>query len=166
LQGALYIFLFFGCAAFAGVGATVAFIDPTRPRAVGATAMIVASVVGIATVRLWRRVLPAIFACGALNGLIIVGEGHALDSPGVPVTRTLGILLTLAMIAAAVLTTLANRRQFTFVERLSLIGISLCFALLFSSFDIQPAAITGALCCACIPLINSFVSHRSRTSSI
>jgi hypothetical protein len=166
LQVALYIFLFFGCAAFAGVGATVAFVDPTRPRAVGAAAMIVATVVAVATVRLWRSVLPAIFACGALNALIILGEGHALNAPDVPVPRPVGLLLTLAMVAAAILTARANRRQFTLVERLSFIGIFVCFALLFSAFDIQTVAMIGALCCACFPLATSFVADKSKTSSI
>jgi hypothetical protein len=166
LQGALYIFLFFGCAACAGVGATVTFIDPTRPRAVGATAMIAASAIGIATARHWRRVLPAVFLCGALNGLIILAEGHALNSPGIPVPRLLGVLLTLGMIAGAVLTAAANRRQFSSVERLSFSGIFLCFALLFSSFDVQSAAVAGALCCASIPLFSGFLAHRSRTSRV
>lgn len=166
LQSTIYIFLFFGCAACAGVGATVTFIDPTRPRAVGAVAMIAASAIAIATVRHWKRVLPAIFLCGALNGLVILAEGHALSAPGIAVSRLLGAVLTLAMIAGAVLTAAANRRALTLLERLSFSGIFICFALLFSAFDVQFAAMAGALCCACIPLISSFFSHRSRPSSV
>ena len=164
LQGAFYIFLFFGCAACAGVGATVTFVDPTRPRAVGAVAMIGAAAVAIATARLWKRVLPAIFLCGALNGVIILVEGHALNSPGIPVSRLIGALLTAAMILGAVLT--ANRRPFTALERLSFSGIFLCFALLFSAFELQAAAMAGALCFACIPPIGTVVSHRHRTSRV
>lgn len=166
LQSAVYIFLFFGCAACAGVGATVTFIDPTRPRVVGAVAMIAATAVAIITVRHWKGVLPAIFLCGALNGLIILAQGHALNSPGIPVSRVLGAVLTLAMVAGAVLTAAANRRAFTLLERLSFTGIFICFALLFSAFDVQFAAMAGALCCACAPLISGFWSHRSRTSSV
>lgn len=165
-QSALYIFLFFGCAACAGVGATVTFIDPTRPRAVGAVAMIAAVTVAIATAQLWKRVLPAIFLCGALNGLIILVEGHALNTPDIPVSRVIGVLLTLSMILGAVLTAAANRRPFTRVERLSFSGIFLCFALLFSAFGFQTAAMAGALCFACIPLIGGLVSHRSRASHV
>jgi hypothetical protein len=105
--------------------------------------------------------LPAIFACGAINGLIIVGEGHALNAPDVPVARSAGLLQTLAMVVAAILTALTNRRPFTFVERLSFIGIFVCFALLFSSFEVQTLAMIGALCCACIPLAGSFVTRKS-----
>lgn len=166
LQIASYIFLFFGCAAFAGVGATVAFIDPTRSRAMGISALIIAGSVGTSTVRLWKRVLPAIFACGALNGLIIIGQGHALNSPDVVVARSLGVVLTLAMISAAALTARANSRRFTSVERLSFIGIFLCFIVLFSSFDIKSAAVAGAVCCACIPPIWDLVTRRSKTLSI
>jgi hypothetical protein len=166
LQSALCIFLFFGCAACAGVGATVTFIDPTRPRAVGAVAMIAASTVAIATARFWKRVLPAIFLCGALNGLIILVEGHGLNSPGIPLSRLVGALLTAAMILGVVLTAAANRRPFTALERLSFSGIFLCFALLFSAFDLQAAAMAGALCFACIPLIGGLVSHRHRTSRV
>jgi hypothetical protein len=125
--------------------------------------MIAASAIAIATVRHWRRVLPAIFLCGALNGLIIVAEGHELNSPGTSVSRLVGAVLTLAMIAGAVLTAAANRRAFTMLERLSFSGIFICFALLFSSFDVQPAALAGALCCACIPLLSGFLSHKLRT---
>jgi len=166
LQSALYIFLFFGCAAFAGVGTTVTFIDPTRPRAVGAMAMIAATAVAIATVRHWRGVLPAIFFCGALNGLIILAQGHALNSPNIAVPRLLGAALTLAMVAGAALTAAANRRPFTLVERLSFSGIFVCFALQFSAFDVQFVATAGALCCACVPLISGFVSHKSQASSV
>jgi hypothetical protein len=166
LQSALCIFLFFGCAACAGVGATVTFIDPTRPRAVGAVAMVAAAAVAIATARLWKRVLPAIFLCGTLNAVIMLVEGHALNSPGIPVSRLVGVLLTLAMILGAVLTAAANRRPFTPVERLSFSGIFLCFALLFSAFELQAAAMVGALCFACIPLIGDLVSHRPGTSRV
>ena len=163
LQSALCIFLFFGCAACAGVGATVTFIDPTRPRVVGAAAMIAAAGVAIATARLWKRVLPAIFLCGALNTVIMLVEGHALNSPGIPVPRLIGVLLTIAMILGAVLTAAANRRPFTPVERLSFSGIFLCFVLLFSSFELQAAAMVGALCFACVPQIGNLVSHRPGT---
>ena len=163
LQSALCIFLFFGCAACTGVGATVTFIDPTRPRALGAVAMIAAGAVAIATARFWKKVLPAIFLCGALKGVIMLVEGHALNSPGIPVSRLAGVLLTLAMILGAVLTAAANRRPFTPVERLSFSGVFFCFALLFSAFELQVAAMAGALCFACIPLIRG-VSHRSWTS--
>src|SRR5271157_1445486 len=163
LHAAVSILLFFGCAAFAGAGATVAFIDPTRPRIVGATVMVLAAAAGIATVPFWRGVLPAVFACGALNGLIMVAEGHVLNVPGVPVARPLGLLLTLAMIAASVLTAMANRRRFAFVERVSFIGIFLCCALLFSSFDVQPAAMIGAICCACIPILSDLVTRKSKS---
>ncbi len=124
LHTAFGIFLFFVLAAFAGVGSTVAFVDPTRPRAVGAVAMIAAIAIGVATVRVWRCALPSVFACAALNGLIIVSEGHALNSPSVPVSRLLGILLTVAMAAAAALTEFANRRRFAVAERLSFVGRS------------------------------------------
>ena len=68
LQAAFGIFLFFFCAAFAGVGSTVAFVDPTRPRAVGAAAMIAATAIALATVRFWGRALPAVFASAPSTG--------------------------------------------------------------------------------------------------
>ncbi|HWQ55150.1 MAG TPA: hypothetical protein VN442_15795 [Bryobacteraceae bacterium] len=160
LNAAVSIFLFFGCAAFAGVGATVVFIDPTRPRVVGAIVMIIATAIGIATVGTWRRVLPAVFACGALNGSIITAQGHALNAPGTPVARPMGLVLTLAMLAAAVLTAKANDRSFKAMERLSFIGIFLSCALLFSSFDMQPAAMLGAICCASIPMLRDLLTHK------
>jgi hypothetical protein len=166
LRAAFGIFLFFFCAAFAGVGSTVAFVDPTRPRAAGAAAMIAAMAVAVATVRFWGRALPAVFACGALNGLTILAEGHALNSPSVPVSRLLGILLTLAMVAAAALTAFANRRQIKLVERFSFVGIFVCFALLFSSFDMQAVAMIGSLCFAGLPLLVAFVSDHTRHPTI
>ncbi len=68
----------------------------------------------------------------------------ALALPAVPLL--LGVLLTGGMIGGATLTAAANRRQ---------------FALLFSSFDVQTAALAGALFCASIPLLSGFVAHRS-----
>src|SRR5579885_1857501 len=94
LQSAVCIFLFVGCAACAGVGATVTFKDPTRPRAFGFVLMMAAAIVAITTAGRWKSVLPSIFLCGALNGLTILVEGHALTSPGVPVSRLAGVLLT------------------------------------------------------------------------
>lgn len=163
LQATLSIFLFFGCAAFAGVGATVAFIDPTRPRAVGFAAMTVAIAIGIATVRLWKQILPGIFAFGALNALIIIFDGHALNSPQIPVARPLGILLAAGMIAASALTAYTNSQRFTLLERVSAVGILLSCAMLFSGFDLQPIFMATGFLCAAIPAITHLLERLPAT---
>lgn len=162
LSATLSIFLFFGCAAFAGVGATVAFIDPTRPRMFGFTAMTVAIVIAIATVKIWKKALPGIFACGALNALIMVYEGHALNSPQVPVARPVGLLLSAGMIAASGLTAYANDQTFTLVERVSAIGVFLCCAALFSGFDSQSLFMTAGFACATLPAIRHWLNVRQK----
>jgi hypothetical protein len=161
-QATLSIFLFFACAAFAGVGATVAFIDPTRPRIFGFTAMTVAISVAIATVRFWKKTLPGIFGCGALNALIILYQGHALNSPAVPVPRLLGILLLAGMIAASALTAYANDQTCRLLERMSAIGVFLCCAALFSGFDFQSLFIAAGLLCAAFPAIAHLWDRRHR----
>jgi hypothetical protein len=162
LSATLSIILFFGCAAFAGVGATVAFIDPTRPRAFGFTAMTVAIAVAIATVKTWKKALPGIFACGALNALVMVYQGHAVNSPDVPVARPLGLLLLAGMIAASGLTAYANDQPLTLVERVSAIGVFLCCAALFSGFDSQSLFMTAGFVCATLPAIRHWLNLRHK----
>lgn len=162
LNATLAIFLFFGCAAFAGVGATVTFIDPTRPRVFGLTVMTIAIAVAIGTVKIWKKALPGIFACGALNALIMVYEGHALSSPEVPVARPLGLLLLAGMIAASGLTAYANDQRLTLVERVSAIGVFLCCAALFSGFDSQSLFMTAGFACATLPAIRYWLNLRHK----
>jgi len=162
LSVTLSLFLFFGCAAFAGVGATVAFIDPTRPRLFGFTAMTVAIAVAIATVKTWEKALPGIFAFGALNALIMVCQGHALNSPEVPVARPLGLLLLAGMIAASGLTAYANDQILRLVERVSAIGVFLCCAALFSGFDYQSLFMTAGFVCATFPAIRHWLHLRRK----
>jgi hypothetical protein len=56
------------------------------------------------------------------------------------------------MLSTAALTARANRNGFTSVERVSFIGIFLCFAALFSAFDVKAQATAGIILCACLPL--------------
>jgi len=102
-----------------------------RPRALGWGLFVVGTVVAIASVERWARILPAIFAPAILNGLLILADGHALNQPTVPFPRReAAVFLALMVVAAYTTAPFANARL-TKSDKFACVGILACGVVMF-----------------------------------
>jgi hypothetical protein len=113
-------------------GIAIAFGYSPRPRPIGWVLFILGLIVAVFTVDRWAQVLAGIFGIATLNGLIILLSGHALNSPGVPVSRLVGALFTMVMAGASVTTASFADRDLTNTDRVAYLGILSCFVAMFT----------------------------------
>jgi hypothetical protein len=151
------ILLFFGCLTLSVAGLTIITTPTPLPGPLGW--LYLAAGVGLAvfTARLWRRVLPGIFACGAFNGVYMASTGHAIgQSKHVSEGVAWGLTVLLLIMAAVNARASKSGRPLDSTDRIA-------YGLFFVSLTVAFAnewAMTGAL--LCMLLATGFIILRHR----
>lgn len=125
MTGWFFVFLLLIVVISGGIATGLGYSPPPRP--LGWVLFIVGTGVAAFTVDKWARVLPGVFGVATLNGLIILISGHALNQPAVPVPRLVGLLFTVAMAGASVVTGSLADCHLMNTDRAAYIGILSCF---------------------------------------
>jgi hypothetical protein len=98
-----------------------------HPYALGATLLIIVTVILASTVTQWVRALPGLFSYSVYGGLLAIASGHI--NSRVPIPRPTAVCLTVYMLIMTFLTyTFANRRLAA-LDRIALIGVVFCLGL-------------------------------------
>ena len=125
MVGWFFLFLFLVVVISGGVAASFGYSP--RARSLGWSLIIAGAILGVFTVDRWSRILPGIFGIAAINGLVILITGHALNESTVPVPRLVGALFTAVMATASIVTATFARRDLTNTDRAAYLGILACF---------------------------------------
>ncbi len=118
-------FWLIGTCIVAGLG--IAIGNSPRPEAMGWLLFSVGTAGAVATVNRWARILPAVFGTPALNGLIILADGHALNQPSVPFPRWQALILIAVTAAGAYSTAPFSHTPLTKADKAACFGIFGCF---------------------------------------
>ena len=99
-----------------------------RPRAIGWPLLVIATTAAVFTVDRCANGLAVLFGTAALNGLIRVVSGHAINQPSVSVPRLEGFFFLLLGIGASVTTSCASERggALGVLARAACIGLLAC----------------------------------------
>jgi FtsH-binding integral membrane protein len=119
------------------IGIMIAIGATPQPSLVGW--LITASGVywAIASVKHWARTLPAVFGPAILNGFLILVDGHALNQPNVPAPRAQSLMMIGVMVFGTITTAPFTQRDLFWYEKLSAIGVWICFVVAFVGIDLR-----------------------------
>jgi hypothetical protein len=106
---------------FAGV--TFVLSDTNRRPIVGWSALAFAIAAAFATMDRWVKIIPAVFAAGVLNGLLMFFTGHLTNIPTEPVSRASSAVMTILGIACMLMASRFLSRKLTLVDRIAILGM-------------------------------------------
>src|SRR5690349_10982186 len=75
-SGIAAVLMFCACVLLCAIGVTITTTPTPRPAALGWLYLTLGMALAVRTAVVWERVLPGVFACGALNAVLIQSAGH------------------------------------------------------------------------------------------
>ena len=118
-------------------GLIISFGNTPRPKPLGWITFIAGYVLALWTVPRWARILPGVFGPAALNGIIILSTGHALNQPSVPFPRWQALLLTVLMASGGLTTAPFMKKGLSRTDQVACIGLLSCFVAGFTAIALS-----------------------------
>jgi FtsH-binding integral membrane protein len=118
-------------------GLIISFGNTPRPKSLGWITFIAGYGLAVWTVPRWARILPGVFGPAALNGIIILSTGHALNQPTVPFPRWQALIFTILMIIGSLTTTPFMKKGLSRTDQIACIGLLSCFVAGFAAIGLS-----------------------------
>lgn len=131
--------------------------DYFRPQ-VGWLLLVICGVVLAFEMKHWVKIVPAIFAYGALLGLRPLFTGHVVNHPEIPESKLHALVFLLGFLSIAILSTTIARRELSRLDRVLLmlfVGFTL-WMYVTDSFT----AMGTALCCLLVAWTVDYLRRR------
>jgi hypothetical protein len=145
------------------------FVDTHRTWTIliGCLLLAVATMAGLGTMTKdgkpsrWVKALPGLLLLATVNGLIMLSNGHLLNTPSKPIPRVDALLMTLLFFgSAALLSSTIKGGNLNFVDRAALIAFLFSFA--WSVLDNSAGGLAVGFCCLVIAWIYDRIQRRRR----
>jgi FtsH-binding integral membrane protein len=118
-------------------GLIISFGNTRRPKPLGWITFIAGYVLAVWTDPRWARILPGVFGPAALNGIIILSTGHALNQPTVPFPRWQALIFTVLMFIGSLTTTPFMKIGLSRTDQVACIGLLSCFVAGFAAIGLS-----------------------------
>jgi hypothetical protein len=114
-------------------------------------------------VQRWAKYLGGWLGYGALNGLLMLGSGHLLNNPAIPVRRSWALMMIgVAILSALVCLRFTEDYRLNVVDKIALVGWVVFFAI---AANVEKYGAT-ALTLGCLGLVFAWLYHRLLNRSV
>ena len=116
-------------------GAGIAFRPSSHSPLLGWTYLVIASIILVATINRWVKILPGILGYAALNSSLALYTGHLIGSPPIPISRFAAAAYTILFAVSAVVSARFRNRRLNRLDQIALLAsvYSVVWASLFET---------------------------------
>jgi uncharacterized membrane protein YidH (DUF202 family) len=98
--------------------------EKTHSRLLGYALLAIASLIFVITANRWKRVFPGIMLAATLGAFLELEQGHAVNSPSVPIARWIALVQLVVVAGVTALSFTFKKRPLNIADRIALLAFA------------------------------------------